>query len=151
MSLFANFYASVCYNFFPSLVASLSSWRCLAASPVYLLPSPRPRTSAHPPRSVSRPHRIPSARRLGHWVSLFAKFYASVCYNFFPSLVAFLSSWRCLAASTVYLLPSPRPRTSAHPPRPSQPTPQPSLQCPAMPRSYLIKGSTLLLTVLRLP
>ena len=43
--------------------------------------------------------RIASTRRLGQWLSL-RKFYASVCDNNFPSLVAFLFSWRCLAASS---------------------------------------------------
>ena len=46
--------------------------------------------------------RIPSTRRLGQWVSL--RNYASVCDNNFPSLVASLFSWRCLAASTSYFL-----------------------------------------------
>ena len=52
-------------------------------------------------RSVSRPHRIPSARRLGQLV-LFRRFYAFVYDNNFPShsIVASLFSWRCLAAST---------------------------------------------------
>ena len=38
-------------------------------------------------------------RRLGQGCH-FAKFYASVCDNNFPSLVASLFSWRCLTAST---------------------------------------------------
>ena len=42
---------------------------------------------------------IPSTRRLGQGCC-FAQFYASVCDNNFPSLVASLFSWRCLAAST---------------------------------------------------
>ena len=44
--------------------------------------------------------RIRSTRRLGQWVSLRKKLYASVCDNNFPSLVASLFSWRYLAAST---------------------------------------------------
>ena len=47
--------------------------------------------------------RIPLTRGLGQ-KSCFAKFYASVCDYKFPSLVAFLFSWRCLAASTSYFL-----------------------------------------------
>ena len=47
--------------------------------------------------------RIPSTRRLGQGCC-FAKFYASVWYNKFPSLVASLFFWRCLAASTFYFL-----------------------------------------------
>ena len=43
--------------------------------------------------------RIPSTRRLGPGYC-FEKFYASVCDDKFPSLVASLFSWRCLAAST---------------------------------------------------
>ena len=42
--------------------------------------------------------RIPSIRRLGQGC-FFAKSYASACDNKFPSLVASLFSWRCLAAS----------------------------------------------------
>ena len=43
--------------------------------------------------------RIPTTRRLDQWVSL-RKILRSVCYNNFPSLVASLFSWRCLAASS---------------------------------------------------
>ena len=43
--------------------------------------------------------RIPTTRQLGQWVSL-RKLYASVCDCNFPSLVASLFSWRCLAASS---------------------------------------------------
>ena len=45
---------------------------------------------------------ISSARRLGTRPMGvgFAKFYSLVCDNKFPSLVASLFSWRCLAAST---------------------------------------------------
>ena len=44
--------------------------------------------------------RIPSPRRLGQGFC-FARFYASsMCDNKFPSLLASLFSWRCLAAST---------------------------------------------------
>ena len=54
-------------------------------------------------RSVSRPYRIPVARRvLGQLVSL-RRLYASVYDHNFPSLGASLFSWRCLAASTSYL------------------------------------------------
>ena len=44
--------------------------------------------------------------RLVDWVigCCFAKFYASVCDNKFPSVVTSLSSWRCLAVSTSYFL-----------------------------------------------
>ena len=48
--------------------------------------------------------RIPSTPRLGNGCH-FAKFYAaSVCDNNFPSLVAFLFSWRRLAASSSFFL-----------------------------------------------
>ena len=40
--------------------------------------------------------RIPTTRRLGQWVSL----RKTVCDSNFPSLVASLFSWRCLAASS---------------------------------------------------
>ena len=44
--------------------------------------------------------------RLDGWANAcyFAKFYTCVCDNNFPSLVASLFSWRCLAASTYYFL-----------------------------------------------
>ena len=48
--------------------------------------------------------RISSARRLGTWVWL-RKCYTPVFDNKFPSLVASLFSWRCLAASTSFFPP----------------------------------------------
>ena len=46
---------------------------------------------------------VPSTRRLGQLVSL-RRFYVSLYDNNFPSLVASLFSWRCLAASTSFFI-----------------------------------------------
>ena len=58
-------------------------------------------------RSVSRPHKDIFGSSTRHYRPNgcgFAKFYTPVCDNKFPSLVASLFSWRCLAASTSYFL-----------------------------------------------
>ena len=78
--------------------------------------------------------RIPPTRRLGQWMS-FAKFYGFVCDNNFPSLVASLFSWRCLAASTSSFLYS---AMNLRPPSLAISTHTSALnaiafQCPAMP------------------
>ena len=55
-------------------------------------------------RSASRPYKDSFDPLLTRSKGRFAKFYASVCDNKFPSLVASLFSWRCLAAPTYSFL-----------------------------------------------
>ena len=63
-------------------------------------------------RSVSHSYRVHSSRQILQLISL-RRFYTSVCDNNFPSLVASLFSWRCLAASTSSFLHAP---TNLRPP-----------------------------------